>query len=172
MRGAEYGILGLVGSRQPSSVMNKDIVDAQVANGNVNYTKTMNALTEEQWAALPLKGWDVVAEGAGEAASKGASDDLVNLASPQRTNHILNGDETGGGHLWPGQSGKSSFPQSWNADNTMHNISDIATDPTLPWIKGRVVNGVQRWEVTGVRDGVTVKVITDGKDIITAFPPK
>ena len=94
----------------------------------------------------------------------------VNLASDNRTNHILYGDKTGGGHLYPGQSGKSTFPQNWSAEKTMHEISDIATDPSLVWNPNRVVNGVQRYEVIGIRDGVEIKVITDGKDIITAFP--
>jgi len=29
---------------------------------------------------------------------------------------------------------------------------------------------IQRYDVTGVGDGVTIRVITDGKDIITAYP--
>lgn len=37
----------------------------------------------------------------GSNATGNGSDD-VNLASPDRTNHILNGNATGGGHLWPG----------------------------------------------------------------------
>ncbi|MDW7661856.1 MAG: EndoU domain-containing protein [Bacillota bacterium] len=98
------------------------------------------------------------------------SDELVNVASDFRKNHILYGDKTGGGHLWPGAADKSVFPKSWDADTVMHNISDIATDPNIAWQKNRVVNGVQRYEVIGVRDGVKVKVITDEKDIITAFP--
>ncbi|MFD1463384.1 polymorphic toxin-type HINT domain-containing protein [Paenibacillus farraposensis] len=95
-----------------------------------------------------------------------------NLASPKRTNHILNGDKSGGGHMWPGAPGKSVFPKSWDADKIMNNVSDIVTDPSLNWAKGKVVNGVQRYEVIGVRDGIKVKVITDGKDIITAYPIK
>ena len=54
----------------------------------------------------------------------------------------------------------------------MNIVSDIVTDPSLNWTKGRVVNGVQRYEVIGARNGVKVKVITDGKDIITAYPIK
>jgi len=101
-------------------------------------------------------------------------DELVNIASEQRTKHILYGDKTGGGHLWPGTGDpkKTLFPKSWNAEKVMHNVSDIATDPKLNWNKGRIVKGVQRYEVTGIRDGINIKVITDGKDIITAFPIK
>ncbi|MCK4261373.1 MAG: EndoU domain-containing protein [Halanaerobiales bacterium] len=106
--------------------------------------------------------------------SKGAAnaDEFVNLASLKRTKHILYGDKTGGGHLWPGKPGKSVFPKSWSAEKTMHNISDIVTDPKVFWKKGRVIKGVQRYEAIAIRDGVKIKVITDGKDIITAFPTK
>lgn len=54
----------------------------------------------------------------------------------------------------------------------MHEVSDIVTDPALKWEKNRVIKGVQRYEVTGVRNGTKIKVITDGKDIITAYPVK
>ena len=97
-------------------------------------------------------------------------DDATNLASDPRTNHILYGDETGGGHLWPGQPGKTPFPQNWDANTIMRNISDIVTDPSLTWNPGRIVNGIQRYEVIGIRDGIKIKVITDGTDIITAYP--
>lgn len=107
-------------------------------------------------------------------------DDFVNLASKQRTQHILLGDATGGGHLWPGVSGKTAFPVSWDASKVMHHVSDIATDPKASWIqltgkpgashtaKGRPV----RWSAEGVRDGVNVRVIVEprGEGIITAYP--
>jgi len=47
----------------------------------------------------------------GEQVAKKA-DNTVNLASKQRTTHILQGDKTGGGHLWPGTAGKTPFPAS------------------------------------------------------------
>jgi hypothetical protein len=72
--------------------------------------------------------------------------------------------------LWPGKSGKSVFPESWDANKVMHNVSDIATEPEIIWKKGRVINSIQRYEVVGIRDGIKIKVITDGIDIITAFP--
>ena len=61
-------------------------------------------------------------------------DELVNLASSQRTAHILTGDATGGGHLFPGAPGKTAFPQGWSGDQVMHHVSDIATDPALKWV--------------------------------------
>ncbi|MEG3314050.1 EndoU domain-containing protein [Streptococcus parasuis] len=83
---------------------------------------------------------------------------------------MLYGDKTGGGHLHPGQPGKSTFQSSWGPDQVMHNVSDVATDPKIEWKPGRVVKGIQRYEVTGIRDGVEIFVVTDGSDIIAAYP--
>ncbi|MHB8984074.1 MAG: hypothetical protein ACYC4E_01815, partial [Carboxydocellales bacterium] len=117
-----------------------------------------------------LQGLLDVIRGTHKAAVK--SEGLVNLASPKRTQHILYGDKTGGGHLWPGNPGKSTFLQSWDADTTMHYVSDIATDPTLKWESDRVVKGIQRYNVIGERQGINVQVVVepDGEGIITAFP--
>jgi filamentous hemagglutinin len=96
----------------------------------------------------------------------------VNLASPGRTDHILDGDATGGGHLWPGAPGKSSFPESWSASQIMNDVSDIATDPSIPETvqsNGRVVK-------VGTRDGINIQVVIEppnkGGGIVTAFPTK
>lgn len=94
------------------------------------------------------------------------------MVSPQRTEHILYGNSTGGGHPYPGKPGKSVFPQTWSQSKTMHNIPGIVTDPKLRWSLNRTVKGVQTYSVTGMRDGVMVKIITDGRDIITAFPSR
>ncbi len=95
---------------------------------------------------------------------------FVNLASPQRTTHILTGDATGGGHLFPGMAGKSAFPQNWSAERVMHEISDIATDPRSIFTPGRGGRTI----ATGARDGVDIKVILgspkEGGNIITGFP--
>ncbi|MBK5170154.1 EndoU domain-containing protein, partial [Burkholderia sp. R-70211] len=98
-----------------------------------------------------------------------ASND-VNLASPDRTTHILTGDSTGGGHQWPGGPGKSVFPESWPASKIMDTVSDIATDPSLPetvQANGRIVKN-------GSRDGIDIRVVIEpaskGGGIVTAFP--
>jgi hypothetical protein len=49
---------------QKTSLTNSDIIDAQVATGNVEYAKTMNALTDEDWIALQNSRG--TAKGAGE----------------------------------------------------------------------------------------------------------
>ena len=84
---------------------------------------------------------------------------------------------TGGGHLWPGLPGKAPFPKVWSGDRIVHEVSDIATDPT----RGRVqITGVPgaaftrkgapvRYEI-GNRGGIDSKVILEpgGEGIITA----
>ncbi|MCX6406075.1 MAG: polymorphic toxin-type HINT domain-containing protein [Propionibacteriales bacterium] len=104
----------------------------------------------------------------------------VDLSSSKRRVHILEGDTTGGGHLWPGAKDKTPFPESWSGDKIMHEVSDIATDPSLEWSqitgrtgaeftkKGRPV----RFAVEGRRDGIDVRVILEpgGEGIITAHP--
>jgi hypothetical protein len=60
-------------------------------------------------------------------------DPANNLASDTRTTHILYGDATGGGHLWPGGLGKTPFPQTWDGNKVMKTVSEIATDPNLSW---------------------------------------
>lgn len=102
------------------------------------------------------------------------ADDLVNLASPARTSHILDG------HMPPGQPGKTLFPGSWSPEQIMHNVSDLATDPALQWIQQSGKLGAEftkngapvRYLVDGVRDGVPMRVIVQpgGEGIITGFP--
>lgn len=99
-----------------------------------------------------------------------SADEFVNLASLQRTTHILTGDATGGGHLFPGGAGKSAFPQNWSATRVVHEISDVATEPFSSFVTGRGGRTV----VNGTRDGVDIRVILgsqrEGSGIITGFP--
>ena len=111
-----------------------------------------------------------------------SSAEFINLASRQRTLHILLGDASGGGHLWPGAPGKTAFPSSWSSEDVMHYVSDLATDPKATWTQLSGKPGAQfttkgnpvRWAVEGVRDGVNVRVIVEpfGEGIITAYPTK
>ena len=84
------------------------------------------------------------------------------------------GDDGNGGHLYPGNPDKhkSIFPADWSAEKVMHEVSDIITDPEIEWVYDRTVKGTDRYAAIGVRDGVKIRVVTDGKDIITAFPVK
>jgi RHS repeat-associated protein len=107
--------------------------------------------------------------------------EFVNLASPSRTQHILFGDETGGGHMWPGGGpGKTQFPLKWSGDQIMHHVSDIATDSALSWEQETGVGGSlftragnpARFSVIGERGGIQIKVILEpaGEGIITSYP--
>ena len=116
----------------------------------------------------------------------GTVDPATNVASADRTQHILYGDSpTSGGHLWPGQPGKTPFPQSWDANKVMRTISEVATDPNLRWIPLEGKGGLYtskgkpaRFEVRDsqgnfpIVDGVPIKVVVEpaGEGIITAFP--
>lgn len=93
----------------------------------------------------------------------------MNLASDARTTHILDGDSTGGGHLWPGAAGKTPFPASWSGGQIMNAISDIATDPAA-W-ENAVQQG-SRTVLVGNQDGVEIRVIVNSStgDIVTGYP--
>ncbi|MGL6349330.1 MAG: EndoU domain-containing protein [Aeromonas sp.] len=108
-----------------------------------------------------------------------------NLASPGRTNHILFGDATGGGHKFGISrffNGKSKFPATWSNEKIMTSVSDIATDPSLTWKQLTGVKGTSftkagkpaRFSVEGVRHGATIRVIVEpaGDGIITGFKIK
>lgn len=105
----------------------------------------------------------------------------TDLASATRREHILEGDSSGGGgHLWPGKPGKTAFPKNWSEEKIMHEISDIATDPSLKWIQQTGSTGADfthagapvRYSVVGVRAGVKIRVIVEpaGEGIITGYP--
>ena len=80
----------------------------------------------------------------------------------------------------PGEPGNSLFPESWSAEQIMHNISDLATDSTLEWVQQTGKLGAEftkygapvRFYVDGTRDGVPMRVIIEpgGEGIITGFP--
>lgn len=108
------------------------------------------------------------------------SDALVDLSTPARRNHILNGDVTGGGHMFPGKPTKTIFPKTWSGDKIMHEVADIATDPKLVWKQMTGVPGTlytkgkkpAKFEVVGVKDGVEIKVVFKPatSEFVTAHP--
>lgn len=106
-----------------------------------------------------------------EAAN--SSDDLVNLASPARTSHILDGEVRpngtfGGGHrAGTGFPGKSEFPAAWSDSQVMHYISDVVTDPSVSRRPGAKPGDF--W-VNGIRDGIDIEVLIRNDEIWTAYP--
>jgi filamentous hemagglutinin len=107
-------------------------------------------------------------EAADLAAGEGEGE-FVNLASEARTTHILEGDATGGGHQWPGLFGKTPFPEEWSGARIMHEISDIATDPSA---RENAIPQGSRTVLTGFREGVEIRVIVSSAngEIIHGYP--
>ena len=116
----------------------------------------------------------------GRGGAKATGKDYVDILSPEAKKHILYGDKPGsGGHMWPGQSGKTVFPQSWSADKIVHEVGDIATSPNTKWYAQTGTGGIYtsngdpaKWVAYEVRDGVRMRVVYQpaaGK-VITAFP--
>ena len=93
------------------------------------------------------------------------------------------GDATGGGHkfgLTRLFNGKSKFPATWGKDRIMNGVSEVATNPANKWVQqtGRPgslftkAGDPVKFKVEGIFDGVNMRVIIQGDDIITAFPIK
>jgi hypothetical protein len=110
-------------------------------------------------------------------SARSSSSEYVNLASKSRTNHILYGEKSGlkkgfyqGGHLYRGLPGKTRFPTNWNGDKVMHAVSDIATDPKIPWQIAK--DNSSRCIAEGVREGQRIRVIVEPnkEGIISGFP--
>lgn len=90
------------------------------------------------------------------------------IITPQRRQHILVGNETGGGHKFgAGKPGKTEFPQSWDDDKIITAALSIANDEKIPmrpsgryWLKASAV------------DGVFMRVVLnpDKGEVITAYP--
>ncbi|MED0636136.1 RHS repeat-associated core domain-containing protein, partial [Escherichia marmotae] len=99
---------------------------------------------------------------------------------PKAQQHILHGDGPGsGGHMWLGQPGKTTFPQSWDAKKIISEVDDIVNSPSTKWYAQQGTGGAltkagkaANWVAWEVRDGVQIRVVfqpAKGR-IVTAFP--
>ena len=113
--------------------------------------------------ATPVQG-EIQAEGTYSAANDNAP-----RLSPERSLHILYGDQTGGGHLY-GVSApcKSEFPASWTAEEIIATVKKLAANDNVSWRQQE--NGYYTSEQ--MVEGVKIRVVLDreGDDIITAYP--
>jgi hypothetical protein len=108
------------------------------------------------------------------------ADESPCFAKPQASNphlldakakrHILDGDESGGGHRFgTGRIGKSEFPPTWSDEKIQNEILYIATDPNTLWsipdARGYVSGEAER-------EGILIRVIYDSRKqrIVTAYP--
>lgn len=109
----------------------------------------------------------------------------INLASQQRTTHIIAGDATGGGHAWFGSrksflngitGKKSMFPMNWSKEKIMHASSDVlvnypSVQQTGPAGALQTRSGqLSRFTATGEYEGLKIKVVYNNADIVTAHP--
>lgn len=103
-------------------------------------------------------------------ASRAKDCKCIDLTDARGRTHILDGDGTGGGHgAGRGIPGKSEFPSGWSDDRVIHEISDIATDPTRI---GSSPNRVGYVTTTRSANGIDIKVVYDtvNKRIVTGYP--
>jgi hypothetical protein len=97
-------------------------------------------------------------------------DEGMYITDAQRT-HILKGDDVdGGGHLYgTNKPCKSEFPESWDADKVIREITLIAANDNVKWKKES--NGYYIGEAMA-DDGVKIRVVRDrqNKMVVTAYP--
>jgi hypothetical protein len=91
--------------------------------------------------------------------------------TPERTTHILDGDETssGGGHRHgTGNPGKTEFPANWDDAKIISTALDVARGPDRPPVRQ---DWNDTWLCTGTRDGVDVSVVVlRSGEILTSWP--
>ncbi len=93
--------------------------------------------------------------------------------------HILYGDSSGGGHMYPGKPGKTTYPKHWSGDKIAYEVSDIVTSPTTQWYAqtgtgGQYTNSGKpaRWVSFETRDGIRIRTVYEPATgrVVTAFP--
>lgn len=154
------------------------LFDAGVGRGHRTMAERAQRRTPNFDRVGPCGNWGLLrseSESESESEAAGAPNEYVtDLVSPARRKHILdgevraNGTYSGGHRYGTGFPGKSEFPASWSDDRIIHEISDVATDPSLEW-KPQGKSGTT-FVVNGERDGVALRVIIRNDEIITGFP--
>ena len=92
----------------------------------------------------------------------------VNITQ-KRQNHILYGDDHGGGHLYGmGKPCKSEFPKDWDKYKIIENVKILAANDNLNWKEQRNGYFVAESSVENLR----LRVVLDKEkdDVITAYP--
>ena len=105
----------------------------------------------------------------------------VGQISSDRETHILDGDETGGGHrAGTGLPGKTEFPAEWSDEVVLENITSVAKDPNSTWTQRTGNPGAEftnrgtpvKWAVEGTVDGINIRVIVEpsGRGVVSGYP--
>jgi len=105
------------------------------------------------------------------ASADYAAPDEIQLTDDQRRIHILDGDDTGGGHRHgTGRPGKTEFPADWRDDRIVDAILAVARNPDRA---PKHQNWNDRWRVSGEHDGVrVVAVVGSDGGVWTAWPDR
>jgi hypothetical protein len=106
--------------------------------------------------------------------------------APNRITHILDGDESGGGHRYgverPEKFRHDTFPADWSDEKIVEAAQRVVGDPNSTWTNsaGRPVDGTlfnendkpRRFLVDGRYDGQPIRVVVEpaGEGIISAYP--
>jgi hypothetical protein len=90
---------------------------------------------------------DVARAGTATNSSLTKIDNPVDLTG-HRNAHILNRHRAGAG-----KPGKTEFPSNWDDTRILHQVSDVATDPSLTRVYSKHGS-----HVVGTRDGVEIRV--------------
>lgn len=137
-----WGVLGLAtaGYGQKLKIVNKvgkevkkgeALVQKAEKSGDVAKKVTTNVEASKKATASSNFGTHVTNEKQVVKSIKDAQ--YVDIISPDARKHILYGDATGGGHMYPGVNGKSTYPKNWTENQIIHNVGDIATSPKTQW---------------------------------------
>lgn len=87
----------------------------------------------------------------------------------QAEQHLLHGDNRGGGHLHgTGKACKSEFPADWDAGEVIAHVKTVAANDNLDWEQQRNGYHVAEQMVEGTK--VRVVLNQDRTKIITAYP--
>ncbi|MBL4804342.1 MAG: EndoU domain-containing protein [Alphaproteobacteria bacterium] len=91
------------------------------------------------------------------------------ILTQDRITHILDGDFTGGGHLYgTGRACKSEFPQSWDSEQILETTRRIAANDNADWRQEE--NGY--FVTEEMVEGVNVRVVLgpEKRSVITSYP--
>lgn len=105
---------------------------------------------------------------AGSGSGDGTAPYDIRMSAERRT-HILEGDETGGGHRHGvGRPGKTEFPADWDDAKIMDHVLSVARAPDELPVQQR---WNERWRVRGEREGVSIAAVltADGR-VWAAWP--
>ncbi len=98
-----------------------------------------------------------------------AANDNAPRITEQRSQHILYGDQRGGGHLYGvSKPCKSEFPPEWTPDDIIATVQSLAANDNVKW--SQADNGYYTSEQ--MAGGVKIRIVLDRErdDVITAYP--